>query len=699
MKRILLFAAGLGFLASSLLNAQEIRKPLADYQILGYIPEGIVYPEPVIDSITDDGNLFFHSGKKHFLFDFKEKERIEINVSSDASVVFQKPTVTVAGWKNPTPSPDGSKIAYTLDNDLYSIDVTTKEITRHTFDGSNVILNGYASWVYYEEIFGRPSNYKAFWWSPDSRVIAYFRFDNSKVPIFPIYLPDGHHGYLNETRYPKAGDNNPEVKIGFVSAHGGETVWAEFDPKKDQYFGTPFWNGDGTRLMVSWKDRSQDNFMLYSVNPYDGQKSEVYGEHQDNYIEWLNEMLFSDKEIYVVRDFTGWQQAYSMSYDGNKFEQLTEGCNWPMHLLKVDKHWLYYTANCEASTRNDIYRVNLRSKKIERLSFGDLNFSRIKFSRNGRYLTALASNCKTPTQLVVIDLSGNQKSRVAVAYDCKGDQFDKYAVALPEIVTITTRDGYNIPAKVTWPVDMDSTRRYPVKVDLYGGPDNPKVRDEWKGVNFSNQWWAYHGVIQVTLDNRDGGHLGKEGIIQAYRRLGTIEFEDFIDGIKHFRNMPFVNEDKIGVEGFSFGGTMTVLCVTEGNEYFKYGIAGGGVYDWALYDSYYTEIYMDRPQDNPDGYAAGRVLDRLGNYKGDKTNMLRLTHGTGDDNVHFQNTLQLAGKLESDHKDFELMIYPGGMHGYRGDQKKHSDYQDYKFWYRYLLESEMPNGLKDYLTK
>ena len=191
--------------------------------------------------------------------------------------------------------------------------------------------------------------------------------------------------------------------------------------------------------------------------------------------------------------------------------------------------------------------------------------------------------------------------------------------------------------------------------------------------------------------------LGKEGLNMAYRKLGTVEFEDFIDGIKHFRALPYVNEEKVGVEGFSFGGTMTTLCVTEGSEYFKYGIAGGGVYDWSLYDSHYTERYMDRPQDNPEGYAAGRVIDRLANYKGDDSNMLRLTHGTGDDNVHFQNTLQLVSKLEEMHRDFELMIYPGGMHGYRGDQAKHSDYQDYKFWYRYLLESEMPDNLKEYL--
>ena len=175
--------------------------------------------------------------------------------------------------------------------------------------------------------------------------------------------------------------------------------------------------------------------------------------------------------------------------------------------------------------------------------------------------------------------------------------------------------------------------------------------------------------------------------------------QDFCDGIDYFRKMPFVNENKIGVEGFSFGGTMTTLCVTEGNEHFQYGIAGGGVYDWSLYDSHYTERYMDRPQDNPEGYAKTRVMTRVGNYKGDASNMLRLTHGTGDDNVHFQNTLQLIDQLQKDHKDFELMIYPDGMHGYRGDQGMHSSLQDYKFWYKYLLDQPLPDCLFEYFKK
>ena len=701
MKRTLISA--LALLLVLPLPAQQALsgKRFTEAQQLNAFPEDIVKPAAVPLSFADNQTLLYAVGRDRFRYSVKTgvstpAERPQRSAEAAAENL-------VPGWVNPTWSPDSAKIAFTLNNDLYSIDVRTKQVVRHTYDGSDLILNGYASWVYYEEIFGRPSQYRAFWWSPDSKVIAYYRFDNSQVPMFPIYSARGKHGSLNQTRYPKAGDANPEVKLGFVSAAGGETVWADFDPKVDQYFGTPFWSGDGTKLMVSWMDRAQDNFCLYAVTPETGEKMQVYTEHQDSWIDWMDDMLFTKEGIYIVRDFTGWQQIYFLSFDGKTFEQLTTGENWGIGLLKVDKKQLFFTAKREASTRVDIYRLNLRSKEIQRISYGPYTFSAPTISEDGKTVAATASNYRTPPQLVVISVPASgpvdPARHVRTVYDAKGPAFDDYAIALPELVYVTMRDGVKIPAAVTWPVDFDSSKCYPVKVNIYGGPDNPQVREGWRGLTMASQWWANHGVIQVTLDNRAGGHFGKKGVEAVYRNLGVQELKDFCDGIDHFRKLSFVNEDKIGVEGFSFGGTMTTLCVTEGNAHFQYGIAGGGVYEWALYDTHYAERYMDRPQDNEDGYAAARVLDRVGNYRGDAGNMLRITHGTGDDNVHFQNTLQLIDRLQKDHKDFELMIYPDGMHGSRGDQGVHSSLQDYKFWYRYLLEQPLPDILSDYFRK
>jgi Dipeptidyl aminopeptidases/acylaminoacyl-peptidases len=674
------------------------KKHFTDRQLLDGLGENIV-KMTAMPTTYAGSNLVYYQNGKQYSFDPSTG-----NITNYyGPVKASEPAIKemVPGWQNPTYSPDKSKIAYTLGGDLYSIDVASQKVTRHTYDGSDLILNGYASWVYYEEILGRPSRYKAFWWSPDSKVLAFYHFDNNGVPMFPIYNSVGQHGSLNQTRYPKAGDENPKVKIGFVSAAGGEVVWADFDQDKDQYFGIPFWSGDGKRFMVAWMTRSQDDLILYSVNPIDGQKASVYTEHQNSWIDWMEEMLFTQEGIYIVRDFTGWQQVYFLSYDGKKFEQLTTGENWSVSLLKVDKKYLFFSAKRDSHIRTDIYRITLKSKTTEKVTDGEYFWQSPVISEDGLNVAALASNGRTPFRLVNISIpkSGNMaKKKTTVVFDTKGVDFDKYEIALPEIINLKMRDGKTIPASVIWPIGMDKNKRYPVKVNIYGGPDNPQVADRWNALQ--KQWWANHGVIQITLDNRAGGcYYGKKGLEEVYRYIGLKEIEDFIDGIKYFRALPYVNEDKIGIEGFSFGGTMTTLCVTEGSDYFKYGIAGGGVYDWALYDSHYTERYMDRPQDNPDGYAKTRVIDRVGNYKGDKTNMLRLTHGTGDDNVHFQNTLQLVDQLQKDCKNFELMIYPQGMHGYRGMQGQHSSMQDYIFWYRYLLDSDLPEVMKEYFSK
>ena len=262
---------------------------------------------------------------------------------------------------NVTPSPDGTMVAFTREGDLWVRSVVDSTETRLTFDGSELILNGYASWVYYEEIFGRRSNYRAFWWSPDSKVIAFYRFDDSKVPMFPIYDAKGQHGTLRETRYPKAGDPNPEVKIGFVSVDGNAVVWADFDSKKDQYFGTPFWDYKGKRLMVPWMDRSQDNMIIYSVDPLYGQKVSIYSEHQNTWVDWPENMLSNARGIYMVRDYEKWQHIYFLSYDGKDFRYAGDRKNyWGIRLLKLTDKYLFFTARCgESSLRTDIDRITL----------------------------------------------------------------------------------------------------------------------------------------------------------------------------------------------------------------------------------------------------------------------------------------------------------------------------------------------------
>lgn len=618
-----------------------------------------------------------------------------------AFAASEKVPELVKGWENPTYSPDRRHIAYTMGGDLYTINVATHKIQRHTEDGSEVVSNGYASWVYYEEIFGRASRYRAFWWSPDSKVVAFYRFDNTKVPVFPIYDASGQHGTLRTTRYPKAGDPNPEVKVGFVSVEGNCVVWADFNAARDQYFGTPFWDAKGKRLLVPWMDRLQDNMILYSVDPLYGQKESVYSEHQDTWVEWPDNMLCNSKGIYLVRDYEMWQRIYFLSYDGKTFKYVSDRKNyWGIKLLKLSEKYLFFTARGgESSLRNDVYRVTLSNNLVERVSYGDYDYTAVRVADDEKGIFATISNCQTPPRDVEIRIPafGSVKEKdVKVLFDSKGRLYDYFNIAVKEIVWITLRDGSKVPVSVIWPIDMDRSgvRKYPVKVDIYGGPDSQQVYDRYGRVDFLTQWWANHGVVQVTLETRSAGHLGRAGVNTIYRRLGIPELEDFIDEIKYFGSLPYIDASKVGIEGYSYGGTMALLAATEGNDYFQYAVASGGVMDWQLYDSHYTERYMDRPKDNPDGYKASAVLNRLDKYRGDKSNMVRITHGTGDDNVHMQQTLQVVDRLQREGKDFELMLYPGGMHGYRGDQQAHFQMQNFRFWYKYLIEQDLPEVLK-----
>ena len=587
------------------------------------------------------------------------------------------------GAVNLTYSPDSTKLAFTRGNDLWVVDIATREETRLTSDGSETIMNGYASWVYYEEIFGRPSRYRAFWWSPDSRQIAFYRFDDTLVPMFPIYSPFGQDGTLRRTHYPKAGERNPEVRIGLVDLGQKRTVWADFDPAEDQYFGTPFWSADSRTFYVPREPRIQNTLDLYAVNPADGSKKAIYHEQVPTWLDWIDGMLFSDKGLYMVRDFeTQWQQIYFLSYDGSTLKRLTDGDNWRVSLLRAEKDGtVYFTAERDSHVRKTLYKLSPKGE-IVALTDPALNVADVRFAPDGRHFITLSSNLSTPNEIRLHDLKGRSQRIAAMA-----DEGFR-AGNVGQIVSITV-DGLELPGCIYYPDGFDPQKQYPVHVDIYGGPDTPQVHDRW--VHPSRYgWYQQNGIIELIADCRAAGHNGRKGLDAIYKHLNTIEVSDFIAWAKWLQSLPYVKGDKIGVEGFSFGGTMTTVLVSTASEYYHYGIAGGGVYDWKLYDSHYTERFMSTPDDNPDGYRDSAVLSLVKSYpvkagKADGSVMLRLTHGTGDDNVHFQNTLQLLDVLHRQDAAFDLMIYPDGMHGYRGYQGRHFQDENRAFWKKYLL--------------
>ena len=683
------------------------------------------------------------------------------------------------GGVNLTYSPDSTKIAFTRNNDLYVVDIASGVETRLTFDGTELILNGYASWVYYEEILGRSSNYRAFWWSPDSKKIGFYRFDNTQVPVFPIYsaygkdyaghisypLPSppgspspkvtnlGLGGSLSETRYPKCGQTNPQVRIGIVNFEG-ESVsdaqddrlgnhdlaicWADFDETEDQYFGIPFWGPDSKEFFIARMPRLQNTIDLYAVNVENGSKRDVYHETYKTWLKWFNGVKFTEKGLYMAREFeTGWQQIYFLSYDGSQFRRLTSGTNWSVSLVRIDekKGDVYFTAKRDASVRQALYKVDAKGV-ITALTDPAYNVTGVSFSPDGKHFVASYSNVTTPTKVAVFQNSGGipsaghggdiekgnlsgpvvQKLKAGryglkgmIVADAAGSDYDSSKYALGHLVHMKVEDGFVLPGMIVYPKDFDPNKKYPVHVDIYGGPDTPVVRDRWTAPNANNQWWSQNGIIQIWVDPRAGGHNGREGLDMIYRQLTVNEVKDFIAWGEWLQALPYVKADKIGVEGFSFGGTMTSLLVMRASDKFHYGIAGGGVYDWALYDSHYTERYMDTPANNPEGYEVSKVLNYVSEYpvgygsrssrssscepgvldndgfqNGDNV-MLKLTHGTGDDNVHHQNTLLLVDELHKAQKKFELMIYPDGMHGYYDYQGRHFLSANRDFWLQYLF--------------
>ncbi len=616
--------------------------------------------------------------------------------------------VNPEGAVNLTYSPDSTRLAFTRDNDLYVVDIASGAETRLTYDGSDVILNGYASWVYYEEIFGRPSRYKAFWWSPDSKKIGFYRFDNSQVSMFPIYSAFSNPsaaasqsqsprvtdlalgGSLSETRYPKAGQTNPQVRIGIIDMTG-DPIRAALDPARDQYFGTPFWGPDSKEFFIARMPRLQNTIDLYAVNAADGSKRHVYNETYKTWLNWFDGVVFTDRGLYMAREFeTGWQQIYFLSYDGTEFRRLTDGPNWNVAIVRVDekKGDVYFTAKRDAVAKQALYKVD-RKGVITALTDPAYNATGVSFSPDGKYFVASYSNFTTPTKIALFPASGKKIRQGAVVADMQGPDYDASEYALGELVFMTTEDGFRLPATIVFPKDFDESKKYPVHVDSYGGPNTPMVRDRWVTPNAVNQWYSENGIIQITVDPRAAGHNGRAGLDMIYRQLTVWEVKDFCAWADWLKALPYVDGDKIGVEGFSFGGTMTSMLLMQAPDKFHYGIAGGGVYDWALYDSHYTERYMDTPQNNPEGYEVSKVMNYVEGYPVDYSNddgsvMLKLTHGTGDDNVHHQNTLQLIDALHRKGKSFDFMIYPDGMHGYYGYQGEHFLKANQAFWLKYL---------------
>jgi dipeptidyl-peptidase-4 len=594
--------------------------------------------------------------------------------------------------KNPTLSPDGNYVGYTKNNNLYSLSLATKKEVAITNDGATGILNGYASWVYFEEIFGRPTQYRAFWWSPDSKYISFMRFDERKVPMFPIYNSEGQHGFVEETRYPKAGDQNPTVKIGWTTPDGGNITWADFNEADDQYFGWPIWNPNNNSMWLSWMDRGQNNLKIYELNMTTGAKKPVYTEYQKTWIDLEDRnggrinFIPNNKGYIAQADASGWNQLYMYDMEGKLQYPITNGKFTVLGIRQIDEKnkTIYFTARgIESSARIDLYSIGFDGKNQKRLTVGDVNNAQVYLAPDAKNFVTVYSNIQTPTTLALINA---QKKTVEVLGTATPANFDASKLAKTELIRIKSADGlFELPALVTWPKNMDPNKKYPLLVSIYGGPNAGTVMDSWSS-NPTKEAWAQEGLIQVAFDHRASGHFGKEGVNYMYRDLGHWEMEDYMTMAKWFIANGQADPTKIAMTGFSYGGYMSSYALTYGASVFTHAMAGGSVTAWELYDSHYTERFMDTPAENPEGYKSSNVMTHLKNFKG----VLQLVHGTMDDNVHMQNSIQLLSALQDQGKPVEFMLYPGGRHGWGGAKGKHFNDLKNQFIYKHLLEKAMP---------
>ncbi len=693
------------------------KKDFTEQQLLQNKMPRVLVPLPTIESWSNESITL--SRKPHpdsaghqFLFDLKTRKEMAVRENNINKKNFAEKFIVVknndlyykngeaneirltndsALEKNPTFSPDSNYVAYTKNNNLYVFDLASKKEKQLTFDGNDSLMNGYASWVYTEEILGRASRYRAFWWSPDSKNIAFFKTNDAPVPVFTITNSAGQHGSVERERYPAAGDKNPEIKIGIIHLNDAHITWADFNEHDDQYFGMPYWKPNSSSLLALWINRDQNDLKIFDVNINTGSKNLFYEEQQKTWIDLddLDRITFlKNGNFIMLSDKTGWRHLYYYNAEGKLINPITTGNFTVTGIKKIDEknNKVYFIARgLENSTRVDFYSVQLNGKNLKRLTFGDYN-NRIEMSPSGEYFITTYGNADTPNRMELLDNKGN---KIADLGDSKGPDFNNYNIAKTELIRVKSDDGlFNLPALVTWPLNMDSSKKYPVLISIYGGPNAGTVWDNWT-FNPVREWFAKEGLIQITMDHRASGQFGKEGVNYMYHNLGYWEMKDYSTIVKYLIDNRHANPAKICITGFSYGGYMTCYALTYGADVFKYGMAGGSVTDWSLYDSHYTEKFMGTPANNPKGYKSSSVLTWASKYKG----MLQIVHGEIDDNVHMQNSLQFINLLENDKKDFEFMIYPGARHGWGGNKGLQFYNLKTRFIYKYLLEKPVPEDL------
>ena len=563
-------------------------------------------------------------------------------------------------------SPDGKLIAYSDRNDLYVYDTAGKRTRRITDDGAwNSVINGTTDWVYEEE-FGFT---RAYAFSPDSRRIAYLRFDESRVPVFEMMRYDGKlYNEAYSFKYPKAGDANSVVDLYVYDLKTGETERVDVGPDRGQYILQPEWTPDG-RLCFQRMNRRQNHFEAVLCNP-DGTQQVIYDERSPKYVDHLNKTFYflEDGRRFIVREetSTGYMHLYLYGIGQGVLHPITQG-EWEVTDfvgLRGDK--VYYISTESSPLKRDLYRVGLDGKHKERLTPGDGYYS-IYPSADLSYYICEGGDSSAPGRTDVFNAAGK---RVRTLYDNAPLKEALVEAGLPvrEFFTFTTERGDELNGYMLKPLDFDPAKRYPVLLTQYSGPGSQQVAEGW-GPDWEDAL-VTHGYIVVCVDPRGTGYRGEEFKKLTYGNLGRLEVEDQISTARYMARQSYVDPARIGIYGWSYGGFMALGCAFRGEGLFKMAIAVAPVTSWRYYDSIYTENFNGLPDDYPKGYDDNSPVNLAHLFRDDSTRLL-IVHGTADDNVHFQNTMEMARALNKLGKQYDMMVYPDQNHSMMPDDMIH----------------------------
>jgi dipeptidyl-peptidase-4 len=599
-------------------------------------------------------------------------------------------TWSAAAEEEVTFSPDGRLLAFVRAHNLYVVDLDGRE-RQLTVDGHAQRLNGKLDWVYQEEIYGR-GTHRAYWFSPDSSRLAFLQLDEAPVPEFTVVDHIPYRQGVETTDYPKAGDPNPTVKLGVVRAAGGDVQWIDTSKygAAEHLIVNVDWAPDSKDVVYQVQDREQTWLDLNLGEAGKGTTTTLFRETTKAWVSengppaWLKDgsfLWFSERD--------GWQHLYRYKRDGSLVGRITSG-KWEVRTLYgVDEAagFVYFAGTERSHIGGDVYRAKLDGSGLIRLS-ERAGTNSASFNPGFTHYVGTWSNVSTPPQVRLHKADG---AEVRVVDRNEVPTLKDYRLSTPEFLQVTTKDGFTLEAMLIKPVDFDPSRKYPVFQSTYAGPHAPSVRNSWGGTGqLYHQLLAQRGIAVWVCDNRSASGKGAESAWVAYKRLGETELADIEECLGFLKQQPWVDASRIGINGWSYGGFMTSYALTHSTS-FAMGIAGGSVTDWRDYDSIYTERYMLMPQNNPDGYARTAPRAAAKNLHG----QLFLIHGTMDDNVHMQNTIQFAYDLQKAGKPFELMLYPKSRHGVTDPQLvKHMRERMLEFTLRTLKPEPGPAGTK-----